>query len=165
MLGTSGFFFYHDLNRMVILFSAVSCLYNIFAPWLQMYHNFTIFNLVFISKMLYSVRLCYSASSMMTYPVTSFTYTSKKPMVWCSWQTEWRLLFCKFLIKVCPHYMCFGSDLGSNTCVSINVGCHESEPKPHCQPESWVRMEYRSTKYYGMWPINIKFSQKIMVCG
>jgi len=62
-------------------YSLMSVLLLHCAPCLQIYPNFAIFNLVFLSEMLSRERKreIYSVSSTLTYPVT---YTSKNPVVW-----------------------------------------------------------------------------------
>jgi len=122
------------------------------APCLQMYPNFTTFNIVFLSKMLSRERERVILSHLPWHILLPIPV--KKPVVWCSWQTVWRSLFFRFLIKVCPHYLCFGSDVRSSTCLFIYVdGFMILNPSHIISQHPGLEWNTGSTRY-AMWPIN-----------
>lgn len=83
-----------------------------------------------------------------------------KKTVWCSWQTVWRSLFFRFLIKVCPHYLCFGSDLSFSSCLFKYVDGFMSLNPRHTISQHPGLEQNRGSTRYAVWPINIKCSQK-----
>jgi hypothetical protein len=95
------------------------------SSWMDRYRNFYTYLPIKMEQTVCSGSSAYKIHTLGNYPEESIQHSehseSLKSVVWCSWQTVWRSLFFRFLIKVCTLYLCFGWDLSSSTCLFINV--------------------------------------------